>query len=158
MRYMIPVLALFIASCAMGCAPTEGQAAEKPIQGETQAMQMDKVKKETKEAVQAMQDYNFARKAEFVAKTQKELDALQVEMDRLAAQVDRSKAEAKADAKVRLDAVRENWAKTKENLEQAENATEEAWNDVKLGFEKSRNDLKESIDNTRQWLSDKIEP
>lgn len=158
MRYMIPALALFIASCAMGCTPTDGVAAEKPMQSETQAMQMDKVKKETKEAVQAMQDYNYARKAEFVAETQKELDELQVEMDRLSAQVDRSKAEAKADAKLRLDAVRENWVKTKENLEQAKNATEFAWNEVKLGFEKSRNDLKESIDKMRQWLSDKVEP
>jgi hypothetical protein len=108
--------------------------------------------------VQAMQDYNFARKAEFVAKTQKELDELHVEMDRLSAQVDRSKAEAKADAKVRLDTVRENWAKTKDKLEQAKDATEGAWNDVKFGFEKSRSDLKESIDNMRQWLSDKVEP
>jgi exonuclease VII large subunit len=158
MKYMIRISALFFAACAMGCAPTEGKAAEESTQNETQSVQLDKVKTETKEAAQAMKDYTFAQRAEFVAKTRIELDEFQVELDRLSREVDRSKAEAKADAKIRLDAVRENWARTKEKLDQAESATEVTWNDVRLGFEKSRDSLRESVNETRQWLSDKIEP
>jgi hypothetical protein len=43
-------------------------------------------------------------------------------------------------------------------LDQAENATESTWVDVKTGFKESYAGLKDSIATTRQWLSDKIAP
>jgi uncharacterized coiled-coil protein SlyX len=159
MRHAILIMTfLIVAGLAAGCTPTEGNAAEGPIQVEPASPERDKVKTETKEAVQAIQDYTYAQKAEFVAETQKELAEFQTALDRLAARVDRSRGEAKADAKIRLDAVRENWARAKTQLGQAESATEATWNDVKRGLQKSRDELKESFENSRQWLSDKIEP
>jgi hypothetical protein len=59
---------------------------------------------------------------------------------------------------MRLDAVRENWARAKTQLDLAKTATEATWNDVKRGLQKSRDELMESFENSRQWLSDKIEP
>jgi uncharacterized coiled-coil protein SlyX len=159
MRHAILIVTLFIvAGLAAGCSPTEGKAAEGPKQVEPASIERDKVKTETKEAVQAMQEYTYAQKAEFVDATQKELAEIQAELDRLTDRVDRSKGAAKADAKMRLDAVRENWARAKTQLDLAETATEATWNDVKRGLQKSRDELMESFENSRQWLSDKIEP
>jgi exonuclease VII large subunit len=149
---------LIVAELAVGCTPTGGNAAEGPIQVEPASPERDKVKTETKEAVQAMQDYTRAQKTKLVAETQKELAEIQTELDRLAAEVDRSKGETKADAEIKLDEVRGKWAGVKTQLEQAETATEAAWNDAKRGLQKSRDELKESFENSRQWLSDKIEP
>ena len=159
MRHTILMITFLLAAgLAAGCTPTEGNAAEGPVEIEPVSPERDKVKTETKEAVQAMQDYTYAQKTEFVAETQKELAELRTELDRLAARVDRSKGAAKADAKMRLDAVRETWARAKTQLDLAETATEATWNDVKRGLQKSRDELMESFENSRQWLSDKIEP
>jgi hypothetical protein len=54
--------------------------------------------------------------------------------------------------------VRGKFAQTKQQLDQAENATESTWGDVKSGFRESYAGLKESIGITRRWLSDRIAP
>lgn len=159
MRHTILMITFLLAAgLAAGCTPTEGNASEGPVEIEPASPEREKVKEETKEAVQAMQDYTYAQKTEFVAETQKELAEIQTQLDRLAARVDRSKGATKADAKNRLDAVREKWARAKQQLDLAESATEATWNDVKRGLQKSRDELMESFENSRQWLSDKIEP
>jgi len=63
-----------------------------------------------------------------------------------------------ADAKARLAVVREKWVKTRQQLNQAQNATESTWNDVKGGFKGSYADLKDSVAATRLWLSQRIAP
>ena len=105
-----------------------------------------------------MREYAYAEKAEFVAKMKKELVSTQEELDRLGAKVDGASGAAKADAKVKLAAVREKWAQAKKQLDGAETATESNWDDVKNGFKQSYADLKDSFNKTRQWLSDKIAP
>lgn len=159
MRHMILVSVLVAAAAfAVGCRSRDGKSAVAPKQGESAAAHLDKAKAETKEAAQAMQDYAYAQKAEFVAKMKRELASIQEELDRLGAKVDRASGTAKADAKVRLEAVREKWAQTKKQLDRAESTTESTWDDVKNGFKQSYTDLKDSFDKTRQWLSDKIAP
>jgi chromosome segregation ATPase len=159
MRHTILVIAfLLVAAFAVGCKSTDGKSAAETKQRENAAAQLDKAKTETKEAAQAVQDYAYAQKTEFVEKMKKELVEIQEELDRLSAKVERSSAAAKADAKVKLEAVREKWAQAKKQLDQAESATESTWDDVKGGFKKLYGELKDSFDKTRQWLSDKIEP
>ncbi len=109
-------------------------------------------------SVQAMKDYTYAQKAEFIGEMKKELAKIQIELDRFAAKVDRTNGSAKADARIRLAEVREKWIMAKDQLDQAESSTESTWNDVKAGFKKVYGDLKSSFDTMRQWLSDKIEP
>lgn len=120
--------------------------------------QRDKAKTEAKEAAHAMRDYVYAEKTEFVAEMKKDLTAIQADLDRLSAEVEQSSGKAKADAKVELEAAREQWAEAKVQLEAAESATEDTWDDVKGGFKKSYHELKTSMANARQWLSDEIEP
>lgn len=159
MRHTILVTTLLSAAAfAVGCTAKDGKSAVAPKRGETAAAHLAKAKVETKEAAQAMRDYAYAQKAEFVDGMKKELVSIQEELDRLGAKVDRASGAAKADAKVRLESVREKWAQAKKQLDRAETATESSWDDVKNGFKQSYADLKDSFDKTRQWLSDKIAP
>ena len=154
MKHAIPVLMfLFIAALAVECTSAEGQK-----QSGTAAVQLEKAKTETKEAVQASQDYAYTQKTEFVDQMKKDLAEIQKQMDLLSAKVDKSSGAVKADAKTRLDAVRVKWTQAKKQLDQAQSATESTWNDVKDGVKKSYVDVKDSLDKTRQWLSDKIAP
>ncbi len=140
---------LMVTGLTLGCTPKDP---------ESTAVQLDKVKKETKEAAQAIQDYTFAQKADFVDKMEQKLRDIQEEMDRLSAKVDESGAEARADAKDQLEAARENWDQAKKQLDKAVDATESTWDDVKGAFQDAYHGLEESFEKTRNWLSAKIEP
>lgn len=119
---------------------------------------LEKAKQETKEAAEAIRDYGYAEKAEFIAEMQKQLAEIQTELDRLSAEVEASKGQAKADAKVRLDRLREKWTATKQRLHEAEQAKESDWNTVKGDVKHSYGELKDSFDETRTWLSKEIAP
>ena len=149
---------LLVAALATGCPSTDKKPAVKAKPSETVIAKFNMVKTETKEAAQAVEDYAYAQKAEFVDKMKKELTEIQEELDRLSAKVERSSGEAKADAKTKLDAVREKWTQAKKQLDRAEGATESTWDDVKGGFKNLFGELKDSFEKTRQWLSDRIEP
>jgi hypothetical protein len=153
------IIPFFLAAAlAASCQSTAAKSATETKQQETAALQLGKAKAATAEAAQAMEDYAYTQKTEFVAKMNKGLVATQEELDRLAGKVESSTGAAKADAKAKLQAVRDKWSQTKQQLNQVENATESTWNDVKKSFKDSYAVLKASIDDTRQWLSDKIAP
>jgi len=160
MRHTILVIAFLLAAAlAAGCDSRVANAAIPPPPTEAiAATQLAEAKAESKEAAQAIDEYIFAKKVDFVANMKNELDAIQKEMDQLALKIDRADIKVKADAATRLEALRVKWAETKMQLNLAETAREEGWNDVKAGFRKSHADLVSSFEATRQWLSDKIEP
>ncbi len=64
----------------------------------------------------------------------------------------------KADAKAKLEVVRTKWAQTKEHLDQAARSTESTWDETKERLGSSYDELRDSLKQTRQWLSDKIAP
>jgi hypothetical protein len=150
----------FLAAAALvaGCKSTTEKSTSATGQDSAAAFQLAKAKAATAEAVLAMDDYAYARKAEFVAKMKSEMVATQEDLDRLGAKVSSSAGAVKAEAATKLDAARVKLAQTKQQLEQAENASESTWNDVKKGFKESYTGLEDSIVLTRQWLSDKIAP
>ena len=141
-----------------GCKSTTETSTNQARQDSAAAIQLAKAKAATVEATQAMEDYVYARKAEFVAEMKSELVATQEELDHLAAKVASSAGAVKDEATTKLDAARVKLAHTKQQLYQAENASESTWNDVKSSFKESYTGLKESIVLTRQWLSDKVAP
>jgi chromosome segregation ATPase len=122
------------------------------------SQQMEKVKTETTAAAQDMKDYTFAQKAEFVAQMQGQLDALNKDLDQLDAQIAKSSDAVKAEAKPKLQALRDQTAKLNTQLDDAKNATESTWDSVKSGFQKAYDATKDSFNQARQWVSDKIAP
>ena len=120
--------------------------------------QLDRVKQETKEALDATKDYAYAQKAEYAAKIRAELAALNKELDQLSAKVESSSASAKAEAKAKLQDVRERVARLGEKLDNVQNATESTWEEVKAGVKKGYEEVKDSFNQFRSWLSEKIAP
>jgi len=147
---------LSVAAFAVGCKPSaERSAADNR---EATAQQMDKVKTETKEAAQDMNDYSFAQKAEYTEKMQSQLAEINRDLDQLAAKIEKSSDAAKAEAKPKLQALRDQTARLSKNLEEARNATESTWGDVKAGSKKAYGELKDGFQQARQWVSEKIAP
>ena len=138
---------LSIAVVAVGCDKRQ-----------TTSQQIEKVKTETKQAAQDMKDYTFAQKAEFVAAMQVQLDALNKDLDQLAAKIDSSSDAIKAEAKPKLQALRDQAAQLNKQLDDAKNATESTWDSVKAGCSKAYEATKDGFNQARQWVSDKIAP
>jgi ElaB/YqjD/DUF883 family membrane-anchored ribosome-binding protein len=146
---LLAITFLAVTAVAVGC---------KPAQDNSTSQQLDKVKTETKADAQAMKDYAFAQKAEFVADMQVQLDALNKDLDQLSAKIDKSSDAVKADAKPKLQALRDEAAKMNKQLDEARNATESTWDSVKTSSRKAWDATKDDFEKARQWASDKIAP
>jgi len=143
----LAITILSIAAFAVGCNKEQ-----------TTSQQLENVKTETKEAAQDMKDYTFAQKAEFVKQMQIQLDNLNKDLDQLAAKIESSSDAVKAEAKPKLQALRDQAAQLNKQLDDARNATESTWDSVKAGFQKAYEATKDGFQQTRQWVSDKIAP
>jgi chromosome segregation ATPase len=124
----------------------------------TANQQLETVKTETKQAASDMKDYTYAQKDEVVKAMQGQLTALNQDLDKLAAKIDSSSDAVKAEAKPKLQALREQAAKLNQQLADAQNATESTWDSVKSGFQKGYAATKDGFNQARQWVSDKIAP
>ena len=143
----LAITLLSIAAFAVGCEKEK-----------TTTEQLDQVKVETKQAAQDMKDYTFAQKEEFVKTMQVQLDTLNKDLDQLSAKIDSSSDAVKAEAKPKLQALRDQAAQLNKQLDEAKNATESTWDSVKSGFTKAYDATKDGINQARQWVSDKIAP
>ena len=150
MKQLRPALALLSLTIVIaGCNKTADQPADS---------QMDKVTRETKTAARDIKDYTYAEKAEFIAKMRSESVAVHADLDKLSAKVEKATDQAKADARPKLQALRDRLAKLDQQIAAANDATESTWNEVKTGFKKGYGDLQEEFRQARQWVSDKIAP
>jgi cytochrome c556 len=138
---------LSIAAFAVGCNKES-----------TTSEQIDKVQAKTQEAAQDMKDYTYAQKAEFTAKMQSQLAAINKDLDQLEAKIEKSSDTVKAEAKPKLQALRDQAAKLNKHLDDAKNATEPTWDSVKTGSKKAYDELKDGFNQARQWVSEKIAP
>jgi chromosome segregation ATPase len=124
----------------------------------TTSEQLDTVKAETKQAAADMKNYTFAQKDEFVKYMQGQLTTLNADLDKLAAKIDSSSAAIQAEAKPKLQALREQAAKMSQQLADDSNATESTWESVKAATQKGYDAMAASFSDARQWMSDKIAP
>jgi flagellar motility protein MotE (MotC chaperone) len=144
---MLGITLLSVVVFAVGCN-----------QEPTTAQQIDKAQTETATAARDMKDYAFAQKAEFVTKMQGQLDALNKDLDQLSARIETASDTIKADAKPKLQALRDQSAGLTKQLDNVRNATESTWDSVKATAEKAFDSTKDGFQQARQWLSDKIQP
>lgn len=143
---------LAFGSLASGCKEpsTESKA--------TVAAQREKAITATKKADHGVQNYAYAQKGEFIDAAKRELADLQRDMERLRQGVDRSTGAARADAEAKLKVLTDKLATAKTQLDRAEAANEASWEDVQSHYQASRDDLTDSFDETRRWLSKRISP
>ena len=141
------ITVLSIAAFAVGCDREQSTS-----------QQIENVKTETKKAAQDMKDYTFAQKAEFTEKMQLELAGLNRDLDQLAARIEKSSDAVKAEAKPKLQALRDQTAQLNKQLDEVKNATESTWDSVKNRCKKAYESSKDGFQQARQWVSDKIAP
>ncbi len=148
MNYKAYTIALIaIASLTGGCK-----------QEPTTAQQIDKVAASTKDAAQDMKDYTYAQKAEFSAKMKLQLAEIKGDLDALEAKIEKSSEAVKLEAKPQIKALREQESLLNKQLDAVENSTESTWEEVKRGSKNAYDSFKEGLEESRQWVSDKIAP
>jgi DNA anti-recombination protein RmuC len=125
---------------------------------ETTTQRFEKVQAKTEEAARDMKDYTYAQKAEFTENMQSQLSGINKELDQLAAKIEKSNDAAKAEAQLKLQALREKADQLGKQLDEARNATESTWDSVKDGSKKAFDELKAGFQQARQWVSEKIAP
>src|SRR5881394_1158323 len=111
----------------------------------TTAQQIDKVQAKTAEVAQEMKDYSYAQKTQFVEKMQGQLDALKRDVDQLSARIEKSSDAVKAEAKTKLQALRDQTEQLNKRLDEVKNATESTWDTVKTGFKKAYESSKDGF-------------
>lgn len=115
---------LTVAALTGACKPSEDQSTQQ---------QMDKVKQETKDTAQDMKDYTYAQKNEYVEKMQNQLADINRNLDELSVKIEKSSDNAKAEAKPKLQALRDKADQLGKQLDGARSATESTWDSVKAG-------------------------
>lgn len=125
---------------------------------QTASQQLDKIQAETKQAAENMKNYTFAEKAEFIKTMQDQLASLDQDLDKLSAGIDSSSEAIKAEAKPKLQLLRQQSAQLKKQLADAQNATESTWDNVKASSKKAYLAVENGFQEARQWVSDKIAP
>jgi hypothetical protein len=143
------LICLAVAAFAVGCKPSNERST---------AEQLDKLKTETKQAAQDLKDYTFAQKTEFTEKLKSQLAEINQDLDLLAAKIEKASDAAKAEAKPKLQALREKADELGKQLDEARNATEPTWENVKANSKKAFDEFKNGFNQARQWGSDKIAP
>jgi DNA anti-recombination protein RmuC len=144
---ILTVVFLSIVSFTIGCN-----------QEKSTSDQIDKVQSETKAAARDMKDYTYTQKSEFVKQMELQLAVVNEDLNKLAAKIESSSDSVKAEAKPKLQALRDQVSTLNEQLDKAKNATESTWDSVKDGSKKAYESVKEGFQQTRQWASDKIKP
>jgi cytochrome c556 len=113
---------------------------------------------DAKQVAQDKSDYAYAQRAEYVKDMKAKIAALSLEADNLSATVEKGSDAVKAEAKPKLQALRDQITKLNAELDAVPSATESTWDAVKSGFGKGYDSLKDGIASARQWVSDKIKP
>ncbi len=114
--------------------------------------------KQAKQAVTTAKDYAYQVRGEFIKDMEDELTAMKRTLQQLSDKVARTDHAAKADAKARLVAVGEKVTQLNNALEKAKHAPETGWDQMKADYQKSNQNLKDSVAQARTWLSEKIAP
>ena len=146
---------------AIGCKPAADKSPnDKPVtEGmATTEKRLEKVAKETKEAAKEINEYAYAQRVEFAEKMKIQLNDIKKELDLLAPKLETANEAVKAEGKAKLQTLRDQVTALEKQLDGIKDASESTWDEVKAGFRKSYDEVKDSAQQARQWLSDKIAP
>jgi hypothetical protein len=149
MKHLLLITLLVTAAIGTSCKPSNEDATKQSLA---------KAQAATTEAAQQMKDYTFEQKAEFVASMQAQLAALNRDLDELSAKIEKSSDAIRAEAKPKLDALRDQATQLNKQLADVSNATASTWDTIKADSEKAFAALKDGFAKSRQWVSDKIAP
>jgi hypothetical protein len=157
-KFILVFAVLLAAGCAAGCDLTGESAQVDPDLAGTAGEQLDEAIAQTQATARATQDFAYAERDDFIDQMGQELDGIEAELDRISLKVDRAGGVTRASAEAKLEAVRGRLALAQRRLAAAGTATEADWDVVMAGFKQSYGELRNAFEQSRQWLSDAIEP
>ena len=144
---IIRKLEAMIAIAVIGLIPLFFSAAA--LAGEKDAS-AKKVKKETKEAFEAIRDYSADRRDEAVKEVRQAMDELDANIDAMAARIQNKWSEMDLDAREQAMAAMKSMRRQRNDLAEwyggMKHSSAGAWEEVKKGFVDSYETLKESFD------------
>ena len=111
------------------------------------------VKKETKEAVEAVQDYASEKKADFEEQIRQQLDALKQDIAQLESKVEAMGQDAQEGMEEQLAALKEQRQNLQAKLEQLQDAGNDTWQELKKESSQAMEDLKQSYEDLQPSTS-----
>lgn len=85
-------------------------------------------------------------KDEYIEKVEEQIEEWEIKIAKLKAKADQYEAEARADYHDKINALEKKHHETKLKLKEIEEASEESWHDIKIGYEKIRREMSEYIE------------
>lgn len=131
---------------AAGCKQSKNQAS------------FENLKDETRKTYEAAKDYTFAQRAEFAVAMKVEIAKLNEEITELGVSIEKAGGSARAEAKAKLQTLRQRVADLNLKTDAINNATESTWDALKSGVKQGYSEATESFRQARVWLSEKIAP
>jgi hypothetical protein len=111
---------------------------------------------DAKESVQSGVDYTYDKKDAFVAKANADLNTLDQKIQQLSDKAATASDSVKNEAQTKLQDLRDKRTELGKKLDAVKNASQADWNELKVGFQTSYDDVKTSLRQTWQWLTDKL--
>lgn len=139
----------------VGCNPWDQSSSDSES---TVSEQMDEVQAEARDATSRIKTFTYAEKEAFVENFEQRLKELNQNIDELSAKVDQSSLAVQEEAKPLLAELRGQVAVLENELAKVKDANESTWESVKRGTNQAYEDLKTSLRNARDWVSEKIAP
>jgi predicted nucleic acid-binding Zn-ribbon protein len=150
MKNIWALFVLSIIAFAAGCTPATEKSAQADMNSTNIALaghQVAEVKKE----------HDYSRKSEFLLEKETQLAAINRDLDALSTRMAALSATS-PEAKSKLQSLREQAATLSKQIDEAKTASESTWDNVKTGSVKAYEGLQQSLEQARQWASDKLAP
>jgi cytochrome c556 len=113
---------------------------------------------DSKQVAQDKVDYAYAQKEEFSKAMKAKIAALNQDIDSLSAQIDKGSDAMKADAKPKMQELRDHVASLNAQLDKIPEATDTTWDSIKSGVNKGYVATVDGIQSARTWVAAKIAP
>ncbi len=139
-RFMKSIVLLVLAGSFIACGSEHKNTAEK-IQKGTSG-----------------QNYSYLQKDQFVEKMNQNLAEVNKSLADFGTTVKKANGEARIEAERKMKELRIKAARLNMKIDKVRNSTESEWENVKSDFNKFSNEMKDSVDQMRTWLSEKVAP
>lgn len=120
----------------------------------TETTDAEDVKNETKEALEAVQDYASEKKADFENQIRQQLDTLEQDIAQLESKVDAMGQDVQEGVEEQLADLKEQRQNLNAKLEQLQGAGNDTWQELKKESSQAMEDLKQSYEDLQSSTSE----
>ena len=111
---------------------------------------------DVKESMRPAANYTYEKKDDFVAGAKADLNALDQKIKEFSDKAASADDSVKNAAEAKLQDLQGKRMELDKKLDDAKNATQANWDEMKVGFQASYNNMKASIKQAWQWLANKL--